>query len=62
MALKPVVDPNSETWLAVKAFADKTMESARSSIDQRGLEPVPTEFERGRIDVIRALLGLPKAV
>lgn len=54
------VDENSRTWRAVKEWADKRMTSSRASLEAQGLEPVQTEFERGRIAAAKELMNLPK--
>jgi hypothetical protein len=46
----------SETWLAVKAFAEERIAYSQRAIEQRGFDPIKTEFERGAIAALRALL------
>lgn len=53
-----MIDIHSATWAAVKAHADKEIEKSRNRMERAGLEPVATEFERGRVRAMREILSL----
>jgi hypothetical protein len=53
-----MVDPHSQTWLAVLEAARQQMHIARVRLEKPGLSPVDTEFERGRIAALTALVGI----
>jgi hypothetical protein len=52
------VDPYSETWCAVAKFANEQLAAAWLQLEQPRLDAVSTEYERGRIRSLRALLAL----
>lgn len=52
------IDPHSETWAAVKKFAETEIEFARNRLERQGADPLTTEYERGRIKTLRDLLAL----
>lgn len=54
------VDPHSQTWIEVEALARKIERQAVEALATRGMDSVTTEFERGRIDAARDILGLHK--
>lgn len=51
-----MIDPNSATWQAVKAHADKEIEASRVRLEAQGY--LATEFERGLIAAYRDILRL----
>lgn len=53
-----MIDEHSHTWAAVKRRAEEIEEEATAIAQTRGLEPIPTEFERGRLAAVRAILAL----
>lgn len=52
------VDPYSETWRAVSAHVEETIEHARTKLETRNLSASETEWHRGRIAGLRELLKL----
>jgi hypothetical protein len=52
------LDPHSATWEAVSRAAQEILAQARRRLEQPGLAPEATEFERGRIAAARAVLAL----
>lgn len=52
------IDPNSQTWRAVKAWAEGRRERSRSALEAQALPASDTEFERGKIAAVRELLAL----
>lgn len=57
---KPMIDPHSETWRAVKAFIDNRLELHRGNIDSIGFAQSDTEAARGAIQELKELLELAK--
>lgn len=55
-----MIDPYSQTWLEVKEHAEKATEAATSAIIARGTDQAETEYHRGRIAALRAVLELGK--
>lgn len=53
-----MIDEHSHTWAAVKRRAEEIQDEAAAAALARGLEPIPTEFERGRLAAVRAILAL----
>lgn len=53
------IDKNSATWNSVAAWATHEITESAQRIEQRGFGPSETEFERGRIAALRALLAIP---
>lgn len=53
-----MIDIHSRTWDAVKAKAVKTLSDARSRLEARNIDPVTTEYERGRIQAMKDILSL----
>jgi len=49
------IDPDSETWRAVKAALLEMRRDAEKTIGERGVSPIETEYERGRRDAILAV-------
>lgn len=52
------IDEHSRTWRAVKQWAEDRLVSSRATIEAAGMPPMDTEYQRGRIAVLRELLGL----
>jgi hypothetical protein len=50
------IDVHSETWQSVKATAEHVIAGALRRLEAPGTEPVATEFARGQIAAMRALL------
>ena len=53
-----MIDPYSETWAAVATHADDQIARARLALETRGMSAVETEYERGRIAALKAVLSL----
>jgi hypothetical protein len=45
-------------WPVVRAHCEKHIEASRRNLEQRGLDAQTTEFERGQISAMRAILRL----
>lgn len=59
------IDTYSDTWKAVKAKAEKEIESCRSRLETSGHPIDKTEYERGKIKAYREILELaapPKVI
>lgn len=52
------IDPNSETWRAVRDHAQREIEVARERVETPRLDPIETEYLRGRIAVAKDILAL----
>lgn len=52
------IDTHSDTWTAVKAKAEKEIESSRSRLETSGHPIDKTEYERGKIRAYREILDL----
>lgn len=55
---EPGIDRNSVTWDVIETWAATEIEVATAALTRRGLGPVETEFERGRIAALSSLLRL----
>lgn len=55
---EPAIDRNSVTWGAIEKWVAAEIEVATTALTRRGLGPVETEFERGRIAALSSLLRL----
>lgn len=55
-----MIDTQSDTWIAVKAFAEDQLAKAAKRCTIKGLDPIDTEFERGKVKALSDLLDLPK--
>lgn len=53
-----MIDPYSETWRRVRKHAADEIEVARSTLEQPGTGQLTTEFQRGRIAALRALIAI----
>lgn len=53
-----MIDPYSETWRRVRKHATDEIEIARTELERSGMPAIDTEFRRGRIAALRALLAL----
>lgn len=52
-----MIDPSSETWMAVKAAAQTVLAQAQAALNSRiGFDE--TEYQRGRRDVAAEMLAL----
>lgn len=47
-------------WSQVKKQAEAAIEAARTKLETPGMEPVVTEFHRGRIAAYREILSFEK--
>ena len=56
-ALKDL-DPHSLTWRALKAWAERELDAARSRLEQAGISATDSDIERGDIRRLKALLAL----
>jgi hypothetical protein len=54
-----MIDTHSDTWVAVAAHAELQLAAARRSIEAPDLDPLTTQFQRGRIAALRDLVELP---
>lgn len=52
------IDPHSATWETVEGKAKAALDEATRRLRQPGLDPVKTEFERGRIRMAEEILSL----
>lgn len=59
-----MIDPFSATWKEIDAWAIAERARATADIETTGLDLAATEFQRGRIAVLRSLLAMaePKPV
>jgi len=55
----PPIDVRSDTWRALQAWAARELHDARTALEQPALDQPATEFQRGRIQTLRAVLELP---
>lgn len=55
-----MIDEHSETWRAVKAWAEAYLGRACTYLETPGADVVKTENARGQILALRALLRLPE--
>lgn len=55
---EPRIDEHSETWCAVKAWAEARLRMHQRSLETQGLDMVQTEGARGAIRDLRLLLKL----
>jgi hypothetical protein len=53
------IEKTSATWAAVCAWAEQEIEHARAILESHGHGIEETEFRRGRVSVLKELLGLP---
>lgn len=51
-------EKHSGTWKAVERRVQERLETARSRLESPGLDPATTEFERGVINMARAILSM----
>lgn len=58
---RPQVDKHSETWRAVREFAEQRLELNRSTVEVVGLPKDETEAARGAIQELKELLTLAEA-
>lgn len=52
------IDPDSQTWRAVKAWAETSRASLRAQLESTGTDHTTTESLRYRIAQLNELLGL----
>lgn len=52
------IEPHSQTWRHVQEWAEAELDEAVRTLTQRGVGPVETEYERGRIAALSKLLSL----
>lgn len=55
------VDPHAADWVIVRDHCAKLLKGSRAELEAPGLDPARTEFLRGSIAAINAVLGLAKA-
>lgn len=58
--MQPQLDPQSETWEAIRSIADEELKRLRLENDAMGNDFVRTSFLRGQIAVWKKLLALPE--
>lgn len=54
------IDPHSQTWLAVDAWAQKRLTEVRTALESPAMPPESTAFTRGQIAAIRELLTISR--
>ena len=52
------IDTASPSWIVVRQWAERRLESARVALEQAGLPPPETEYQRATVRVMRELLAL----
>lgn len=55
------VQTGTDTWRAVKAFAEKSIDAARDRLERPGTDMTETERDRGYIKAMREVLVLGAA-
>lgn len=58
--IRNLIDVNSRTWKGVRAYLEREIERARTSLETTGLGAEASEHYRGDIKRCRALLRLPE--
>lgn len=53
-----MIDPFSETWRRVRKHAQDEIATAALALEQQGTGQLTTEFHRGRIAALRALIAI----
>lgn len=53
------IDTESPSWKAIAAWAEGRLSASRAAIEAHGLDLQQTEYQRGRIAMLRELLKLP---
>jgi hypothetical protein len=53
-----MIEPHSQTWVTVSEFAAKAIEDARLTLEQPGLDPQRSDYARGEIGALKAVLAL----
>lgn len=53
-----LIDEHSQTWKAVKRWAEQEIAMSQGKLEQPGFDAVATENERGAIKRLRTLLAL----
>lgn len=56
-----MIDSLSPTWKGVQTWADQQLESDREKLESVTRDEIKTAILRGRVQVLRELLKLPKA-
>lgn len=56
---KPVVDANSPTWAAVRAFLAKEQAEARAIVDSMNVPEREADAQRGALALLQRLEALP---
>ena len=59
-----MIDPFSQTWKEIAALANAQLVQATAELEATGLDLAATEFQRGRIAVLKGILSMavPKPV
>lgn len=57
-----MIEVHSRTWEIVNARARVLIAEARSRLEKPGLDPVTTEYERGKIAALNSILSLAHKV
>lgn len=55
------IDFNSQSWMALKGWAEDEIENIRQDLETPQTDAVETEFLRGRIAALRCVLDLSVA-
>jgi hypothetical protein len=53
-----MIDATHPVWIAVRDLCREGANNARNSLEQPGLDPVITEFQRGQVYAFRSVLAL----
>lgn len=59
--MKPQIEPRSDTWKAVEAYANERLEKLRLQNDSTAMDSIQTAVIRGRIAALKELLALAEA-
>ena len=54
------IDPDSETWQAVDAWASELLMACRTELESPNIDDRTAQFLRGRINLLRGLRALPE--
>jgi hypothetical protein len=55
-----MIDPGSETWKAVSVWGEENLQTFREQNDNQSLSAIKTAVLRGKIEILKDLMDLPK--
>jgi hypothetical protein len=55
-----MIDPGSETWKAVIVWGEENLQTFREQNDNQSLSAIKTAVLRGKIEILKDLMDLPK--